>query len=200
MTPTADASSRRRMPREARTRQLLDVAWTLIGNEGTDALTLGRLAEDAGVTKPVVYDHFGSRNGLLAALYQDFDARQTVIFDAAVAAAKPTLQDKARVIASSYVTCVVTQGREIPGVLAALGGSAELAAVKREYQQSFIAKCAAIFAPFASPDGIPAPALWAMLGAADALSDAAVTGEITADDAQMELHQVILTMVKRHKP
>ncbi|BET13790.1 TetR family transcriptional regulator [Pandoraea sputorum] len=188
------------MPREARTRQLLDVAWTLIGNEGTDALTLGRLAEDAGVTKPVVYDHFGSRNGLLAALYQDFDARQTVIFDAAVAAAKPTLQDKARVIASSYVTCVVTQGREIPGVLAALGGSAELAAVKREYQQSFIAKCAAIFAPFASPDGIPAPALWAMLGAADALSDAAVTGEITADDAQMELHQVILTMVKRHKP
>ncbi|WP_150660204.1 TetR/AcrR family transcriptional regulator [Pandoraea sputorum] len=200
MTPTADASSRRRMPREARTRQLLDVAWTLIGNEGTDALTLGRLAEDAGVTKPVVYDHFGSRNGLLAALYQDFDARQTVIFDAAVAAAKPTLQDKARVIASSYVTCVVTQGREIPGVLAALGGSAELAAVKREYQQSFIAKCAAIFAPFASPGGIPAPAMWAMLGAADALSDAAVTGEITADDAQMELHQVILTMVKRHKP
>ncbi|MCE4062725.1 TetR/AcrR family transcriptional regulator [Pandoraea sputorum] len=200
MTSTADAASRRRMPREARTRQLLDVAWTLVGSEGTDALTLGRLAEDAGVTKPVVYDHFGSRNGLLAALYQDFDARQTALFDAAVAAAKPTLQDKARVIASSYVTCVVTQGREIPGVLAALGGSAELAAVKREYQQSFIAKCAAIFAPFASPGGIPAPAMWAMLGAADALSDAAVTGEITADDAQTELHQVILTMVKRHKP
>ncbi|VVE66715.1 TetR family transcriptional regulator [Pandoraea anapnoica] len=188
------------MPREARTRQLLDVAWTLVGSEGTDALTLGRLAEDAGVTKPVVYDHFGSRNGLLAALYQDFDARQTAIFDAAVAAAKPTLQDKARVIASSYVTCVVTQGREIPGVLAALGGSTELAAVKREYQQSFIAKCAAIFAPFAGPGGIPAPAMWAMLGAADALSDAAVTGAITAIEAQAELHQVILTIVKRHKP
>ncbi len=200
MSPAADASPRRRMPREARTRQLLDVAWTLIGDEGTDALTLGRLAEAAGVTKPVVYDHFGTRNGLLAALYQDYDERQTAIFDSAVAAAKPTLQDKARVIASSYVTCVLTQGREIPGVLAALSGSAELAAVKRQYQQTFLGKCAAILAPFAGPQGISAPAMWAMLGAADSLSDAAVAGDITPDDARAELLQTILAMVKRHKP
>ncbi|MDR3398912.1 MAG: TetR/AcrR family transcriptional regulator [Pandoraea sp.] len=200
MSPAADASPRRRMPREARTRQLLDVAWTLIGDEGTDALTLGRLAEAAGVTKPVVYDHFGTRNGLLAALYQDYDERQTVIFDSAVAAAKSTLQDKARVIASSYVTCVLTQGREISGVLAALSGSAELAAVKRQYQQTFIGKCAAVLAPFAGPTGVSAPAMWAMLGAADSLSDAAVAGDVTPDDARAELMQTILAMVKRHKP
>jgi AcrR family transcriptional regulator len=57
-------------------RQLLDVAWQLVREEGTEALTLGRLAERAGVTKPVVYDHFVTRAGLLAALYEDFDARQ----------------------------------------------------------------------------------------------------------------------------
>ena len=61
---------RRRMSREERQRQLLDVAWRLVREEGTEALTLGRLAEQAGVTKPVVYDHFSTRPGLLAALYQ----------------------------------------------------------------------------------------------------------------------------------
>lgn len=186
------------MPREARTRQLLDVAWTFIGEHGTDALTLGRLADEAGVTKPVVYDHFGTRNGLLAALYRDFDERQTVVFDDAVTAAKETLQDKARVIASSYVTCVLTQGREIPGVLAALSGSTELAAVKRQYQHTFIAKCAAVLAPYASSGGISTPAMWAMLGAADSLSDAAVTGDITPEEAQAELERTIMAMVGRH--
>lgn len=197
MTSPTSTPSRRRLPREARTRQLLETSWTLIRDEGTDALTLGRLAEAAGITKPVVYDHFGTRNGLLAALYEDYDIRQTALFDAAVAAAKPNVQDKARVIASAYVDCVLTQGREIQGVLAALSGSPELAAVKRQYQEAFIKKCAGIFAPFAGPEGVSTASLWAMLGAADALSDAAVVGDITEAQAKEELRQTILGMVQR---
>jgi AcrR family transcriptional regulator len=192
-----DAVPRRRLPREARTRQLLDAAWKLIADEGTDALTLGRLAQEAGVTKPVVYDHFGTRNGLLAALYQDFDLRQTAIIDAAIAAAQPALQDKARVIASSYVDCVLTQGREIPGVLAALGGSPELAAVKRQYQQAFIGKCRNTLAPFAGPQGISPASLWAVLGGADALSHAAVAGDISEAQAREELQRIIVAAVTR---
>lgn len=195
----SSAPPRRRLPRQERTRQLLDMAWKLIGDEGTDALALGRLADEAGVTKPVVYDHFGTRNGLLAALYQDFDVRQTAIIDAAIDAARPTLKDKARVIASRYIDCVLTQGREIPGVLAALDGSAELAAVKRAYQQAFIEKCRNIFAPFAGPQGLALPSLWAMLGAADALSHAAVAGDISPAQAQEELEQTILALVRRSK-
>lgn len=61
-------------------------------------IDVGWLAEAAGVTKPVVYDHFGTRNGLLAALYEDYDVRQTAIIDGAIAASRPTLEDKARVI------------------------------------------------------------------------------------------------------
>lgn len=198
-SPSPGTTSRRRLPREERTRQLLDAAWKLIADEGTDALTLGRLAEEAGVTKPVVYDHFGTRNGLLMALYQDFDARQSAIIDAAIAAARPTLRDKARVIASAYVDCVLTQGREIPGVLAALSGSPELDAMKRRYQHVFIEKCQEILAPFAGPQGISQASLWAMLGAADALSHAAVAGDIAEEQAEDELLQTILAMVKRSK-
>lgn len=197
--PAAKDSPRRRLSRDDRLRQLLDVSWRLIRAEGSDALTLGRLAEEAGVTKPLVYGHFGTRNGLLAALYQDFDVRQTAVIDAAIAASKPTLQDKARVIADSYVECVLTQGREIPGVLAALDGSPELAAVKRQYQQTFIEKCQAILAPFAGPRGVSLASLWGMLGAADALSQAAVMGDIGEAEARSELQETILAMVKRSK-
>ncbi|MGE8060477.1 TetR/AcrR family transcriptional regulator [Pseudomonas sp. NPDC089547] len=191
--------SRQRLSREARARQLLEVAWTLINDEGTDALTLGRLAEAAGVTKPVVYDHFGAREGLLAALYEDFDVRQTERFDTAVAAAEPSLPDKARVFADAYVDCVSTQGREIPGVLAALGGSPQLNLVKRRYQKALLEKCAGIFTPFAGPGGMTQASLWAMLGAADALSDAAVSGDITEQAAKQELRLSILEVVRRSR-
>lgn len=199
MSPQPPVSPRRRLPREERTRQLLEVAWQLIGDEGTDALTLGKLAEAAGVTKPVVYDHFGTRNGLLAALYEDYDERQTRIFDAAIEAAAANLQEKSRVIAASYFNCVLTQGREISDVVAALTGSPELAAVKKQYQHAFIEKCAAILAPFCSRKGISTASLWAMLGAADALSDAAVAGDISEEQAQDELQSIILGMVERSR-
>lgn len=199
MSSQPPVSPRRRLPREERTRQLLQVAWQLIGDEGTDALTLGNLAEAAGVTKPVVYDHFGTRNGLLAALYQDYDERQTRIFDAAIEAAAANLQDKSRVIAASYVNCVLTQGREISDVVAALNGSPELAAVKKQYQHAFIEKCAAILAPFCAPRGTSSAGMWAILGAADSLSDAAVAGDISEEQAQDELQAIILGLVERSR-
>ncbi|HEV7317067.1 MAG TPA: helix-turn-helix domain-containing protein [Ensifer sp.] len=197
MKPSPDTNKRVRLTREQRLSQLIEVAWRLVREEGTDALTLPRMAEEAAVAKPVVYDHFGTRNGLLAALYQDFDARQTVVMDAAIAASDKTLEATARTIASTYVECVLAQGREIPGVLAALAGSPELADVKRAYQLVYIEKCRKVLNPFAGEKGIAAAGFWAMLGAADGLSQAAATGEITADEAQRELYETISAMVRR---
>lgn len=175
----------------------MDVAWRLIHDEGADALTLGRLSEKAGVTKPVVYDQFGSREGLLAQLYQEFDANQTAIMDAALRECEARLADIARVIASSYVNCVSRQGREIPGIVAALAGSPELASIKKQYEQSFLEKCRTLLAPFAGNGVIPSAALWAMLGAAEALSNAATSGDITPEEATDELFTTIVAMVER---
>jgi AcrR family transcriptional regulator len=188
---------RRRLAREERHRQLLDVAWRLIREEGTEALTLGRLAEQSAVTKPVVYDHFGTRSGLLAALYREFDARQNSLMDAALQASEPTLAGRAAVIASSYVDCVLLQGREIPGVIAALAGSPELEKIKRDYETAFIEKCRIALAPFAGTGAVTSAGLWAMLGAAEALSYAAATAEITAAQARDELFETIVAMVAR---
>ncbi|WLI14862.1 MULTISPECIES: TetR/AcrR family transcriptional regulator [Pseudomonas] len=188
---------RRRMSREERQRQLLDVAWQLVREEGTEALTLGRLAEQAGVTKPVVYDHFTTRPGLLAALYQEFDARQTALMDAALQTSEPSLASKAMVIASSYVDCVLLQGREIPGVIAALTSSPELEKIKREYEAIFMDKCRNALLPFAGTGEIAPASLRAMIGAAEALSHAAAIGEITPVQAQDELFATIVAMVER---
>lgn len=189
--------TRRRLSRDDRHRQLLDTAWSLVRREGTDSLSLGRLSEEAGVTKPVVYDHFGTRAGLLAALYREYDARQTALMDDALAEAPQELVTRAGVIAACYLDCVLTQGREIPGVSAALAGSPELDQLKRGYNAAFIAKCRSTFQPFAALP-IPAAAFWGVLGAAEALSGAAAAGDLTREDAQAELLDVIVAAVERH--
>src|SRR5690606_40448965 len=96
--PSASPSPRRRLSRPERHRQLLDTAWRLVREAGTGALTLGRPADEAGVTKPVTYDHFGSRAGLLAALYREYDANQTSLMAAALRASENTLASRAAVI------------------------------------------------------------------------------------------------------
>lgn len=190
-------TSRRRLSKDARFAQLIEVAWQLIARDGTDALTMGHLAEAAGITKPTVYEHFGTRQGLLTALYQDFEVRQNRIIDEAIAAGLPQLEAKARVIASSYVNCVLVEGREIPDLLAALSGSPQLAQLRKQCQLSYIEKCRQILAPFSGAEGLSSAALWGMLGAADALSAIALSGEITEEQASEELYQVILALVAR---
>lgn len=189
---------RTRLTREERYRQLIEVAWQIVGEEGTEALTLGRLSERAGVTKPVVYDHFTTRSGLLAALYREFDIRQTKVMDGALHASAQTLADKAGIIASSYVDCVLLQGREIPGITAALAGSPELEAIKRDYEKAFIEKCRKTLAPFANAGSIASAGLWAMLGAAESLSYAAAMEDITPQQAKDELFETIKAMVARN--
>lgn len=199
MSSTEAREPRRRLSRDERHRQLMDTAWRLVREEGTEALTLGRLAEQAGITKPVVYDHFGTRTGLLITLYREFDDRQTAQLQAALGMGEPTLAGRAEVIAAAYLGCVLAQGREIPGVVAALTSSPELEKVKRECDAAFRETCRDALAPFA-PAGTIAPAgLWAVLGAAEALSAAAATDELTAAEARAELAETIIAMVSRSR-
>lgn len=174
------------------------MAWAIVREEGTEALTLGYLAERSGVTKPVVYDHFGTRSGLLAVLYQDYDQRQTALMDTALTQSAETLADKATVIASSYIDCVLSQGREISGVIAALTGTPELEKIKRDYEATFVEKCRGLLTPFTKGQTpLPSAGLWAMLGAAEALSCAAGRGEISAKEAKDELYATIVSLVER---
>ncbi|MCR0997727.1 TetR/AcrR family transcriptional regulator [Serratia rubidaea] len=193
----AAAPARRRLSREARHAQLIDAAWRIIREEGTQALTLGHLALQAGVTKPVVYDHFSNRSGLFAILYKEFDRRQTALMDENIRRAAPTLEARAAVIAASYIECVLQQGREMPSVMAALTGTPELEQIRQEYAAGFTEKCRALFAPFCGGQPLHDAALRGMLGAAEGLSYAVVNGVVSERQAKDELFQVIIAMVQR---
>ena len=47
-----------------RREQLIDVGRTLFADKGFDAVTIEEIAAKAGVSKPVVYEHFGDKTGL----------------------------------------------------------------------------------------------------------------------------------------
>jgi AcrR family transcriptional regulator len=69
--PAAPApATRRRVAGADRRRQLLTLAEQLVSDHGVAALTMERLAELAGISKPVVYAHFANRDHVLIALLE----------------------------------------------------------------------------------------------------------------------------------
>lgn len=92
--------------------------------------------------------------------------------------------------------CAVA-GQRDRDILAALAGSPELRAVRRCYQQDFIDKCAQWLGPFAVGEAVPATGLWAILGAAETLSEAVAAGAVEHTAAEAELERVIVAIVKR---
>ena len=62
------AHSHGRVPRDLRRRQLLAIAVELFAERGYAAASMQELAARAGVTKPVVYSIFGSKDGVLLAV------------------------------------------------------------------------------------------------------------------------------------
>lgn len=59
--------TRRRLPRAQRIASILEVAYDEFARLGYDGVSMTRLAARAGVTKPIVYRHFGSKDGLCTA-------------------------------------------------------------------------------------------------------------------------------------
>jgi AcrR family transcriptional regulator len=50
--------------------QLMDVARGVFGASGYEATSIEEIATQAGVTKPIVYEHFGAKEGLYAAIVE----------------------------------------------------------------------------------------------------------------------------------
>jgi AcrR family transcriptional regulator len=64
----ATAHTTARMTGEARREQILDTTEGIVEEGGFHAVTIDRVAREAGITRPVVYTHFGDLEGLLDAL------------------------------------------------------------------------------------------------------------------------------------
>ncbi len=66
-----------RLPAEQRRSQLLEVATELFAERGFHATSMEDIADGAGVTKPVLYQHFPSKRALYRELLDDVDRQLT---------------------------------------------------------------------------------------------------------------------------
>jgi AcrR family transcriptional regulator len=66
----SSVSASSRLPAPARRAQLLDVARRVFARDGYRGTSMEAIAEAAGVTKPVLYQHFSSKHALYASLLE----------------------------------------------------------------------------------------------------------------------------------
>jgi AcrR family transcriptional regulator len=92
----------RRLSADARRRQLFDVALSLFAEHGYAATTMDDIAEAAGVTKPLVYQHFDSKRALYLELMDVFSRELVAQIVKATAAAEGPRQQVERGFAAYF--------------------------------------------------------------------------------------------------
>lgn len=186
------ATTSTRLSKQARREQLLNTAVTIVRPQGTDGLTLVTLAEAAGVSRPIVYDHFGTRPGLLLALYRRLDERHRAAIAQALQEAAPTADEVARVISTAYFACA-TDMPELSAISAALKGNPEAEAIQREMLDNYTELMAAALRPHSglAPETLRLRCVGA-LGAAEAMAAELNQGRVSADDAATALTALIM--------
>jgi len=187
----------RRLAKAERRRQLLDTALLIVREEDADRLTLGHLAVRAGVSKPVVYDHFGTRSGLLIELYKWIDTERVSAFRDAMSRTARNLEETARVLASAYIHCAADNTDEFHAVGAALAGSEEKAAVFQELLDNCVQMFMSVLEPHTtwSADELERCCI-GLVGAGEALSGALVRGRHGEDEVMETFASLIRSVVK----
>ncbi|WP_199708171.1 TetR/AcrR family transcriptional regulator [Teichococcus wenyumeiae] len=176
--------TQRRFSKAERRRQLLDTALLIVREEGADRLTLGHLAARAGVSKPVAYDHFGTRSGLLIELYRWIDMERVNAFREAMTTGERSLEECARVLAAAYIHCAADKTDEFHAVGAALAGSEEKARVFQELLDNSVQMFVSVLQPHSTLSAAELERRCiGLVGAGEALSAALVRGNFNEAEA-----------------
>lgn len=194
------ASSMKKLPKAERRAQLLEAAQEIVREEGTDALTLARVAERAGVSKPIAYEHFGTRAGLLMALFSSYNELQLATQREALASCGKTLRDVAGILGEAYVRCASRAGPEAGAVFSALSGTEEMDEFRQTLRNGYLKEYRDAVSRFVDlPADIGEPVLSGLLGAAEAVSRDTVAGRISYDDAVAALTELFTATLERFR-
>ena len=110
------------VPRAVRERQVLELAEALFAERGYGGASMDELARRAGVTKPVVYELFGSKEGLFGACVDRSIERLAAEIAAAVRAQD---EPEARLRAGGLAFIRFAAGNRVAWDLMSMGGSFE---------------------------------------------------------------------------
>ena len=124
------------VPRAVRERQVLELAEALFAERGYGGASMDELARRAGVTKPVVYELFGSKEGLFGACVDRSIERLAAEIAAAVRAQG---EPEARLLAGGLAFIRFAAGNRVAWDLLSMGGRfAEQARAVRSSQAELI--------------------------------------------------------------
>lgn len=187
---------RTRLSRADRRQQLLDVARTLIEEDGADAVTLALVAEKAGVSKPMAYDHFETRTGLLLALLEDADRHYEGVARARIAAAPETVEAIAEIVADAYIACALEAGPAAAALTAAIEANGDARDVGRASRDLHARQFAEAFAPVLPEVDARAHLIFiGLVAAANTLCAELTAGRITEQAATETLTHLLTTSI-----
>ncbi|MEA2377156.1 MAG: hypothetical protein QOK00_3391 [Thermoleophilaceae bacterium] len=127
-----------KVPRQLRERQLLELAEALFAERGYAGASMEELARRAGVTKPVVYELFGSKDGLFEACVDRSVKRLAADIATAVRAES---EPEARLRAGGLAFIRFAAGNRVAWDLMSMGGRfAEQARSVRSSQAALISE------------------------------------------------------------
>ncbi|MGZ4278191.1 MAG: TetR/AcrR family transcriptional regulator [Solirubrobacteraceae bacterium] len=143
----------RRLPRAERRALILDAAGRLFGARGHDATRLDDVAVAAGVTKPILYRHFASKQTLyLAVLARHRD--DLPAFTAGMPA-EGTLEQRLRSVLAAWFAYVETHAYAWRMLFRDTGGGAEVQAFRDDVHARARAVLAEVIGALAG-DRVPA--------------------------------------------
>ncbi|WP_456696276.1 TetR/AcrR family transcriptional regulator [Aeromicrobium sp. P5_D10] len=182
--PSTQEPPKRRLSWPDRHQDLLEKGLNIVREEGVDALTLGVLAQQAGVSKPVVYDHFETRSVLLTALYRWIDAERKQAFQEGMARGDIAYESTVDALSSTYIRCATDASGEFFAIGAAMTGSEERARIYRELVDTGVRMFEAVLRPHVRLPDLELQRLCiALVGAGESLSTSVLEGATTEDDA-----------------
>jgi AcrR family transcriptional regulator len=135
---TRRRDSERARRRERRREELLDVADRVIQRRGV-AVSMDEIASEAGITKPVLYRHFGDKDGLFEALTERYVDELADALKPAVVSTDP----RARLAATidAYLSYVEREPERYRFLLHA-GEQARTSELLADFRRRHIADCA----------------------------------------------------------
>lgn len=129
------------MTAEERSAQLLDVAEGLFVAKGFDRTSIGDIAAAAGVTRPIVYEHHGSKEGVYLAALERAKGRIAADYATALAGVRQP-QQVLRIAADVYFSIVE---RDPARWLLLYGGTEALAGESGARQEAIQASNAGLY-------------------------------------------------------
>src|SRR5918994_6993736 len=126
----AERSTRKRLPSDERRATIVEAAGRLFGERGYDATRLDDVAAAAGVTKPILYRHFDTKQALYLALLERH--RDDLARFAAAVPERGTLEQRLRAVLEVWFAYVEAHTYAWRMLFRDTGGGPEVQAFRLE--------------------------------------------------------------------